>query len=55
MNKFPKRHMLCHGIQLNHDTKEMNLILIMCMDILSELAWRVRKMKEENAQIVIDL
>ena len=55
MNKFPKRHMLCHGIQLNHNTKEMNLILIMCMDILSELSWRVRKMKEENAQIVIDL
>lgn len=55
MDKYPKRHMLCHGIQLNHDTKEMNLILIMCMDILSELAWRVKKMKEENAQIVIDL
>lgn len=55
MELYPKRHMLCHGIQLNHDTKEMNLILIMCMDILSELAWRVRKMKEENAKIVIDL
>lgn len=55
MELYPKRHMLCHGIQLNHDTKEMNLILIMCMDILSELAWRVKKMKEENTQIVIDL
>ena len=55
MELYPKRHMLCHGIQLNHDTKEMNLILIMCMDILSELACRVKKMKEENTQIVIDL
>lgn len=55
MDMYPKRHMLCHGIQLNHDTKEMNLILIMCMDIISELAWRVKKMKEENVQIVIDL
>lgn len=55
MEKFPKRHMMCHGIQLNHNTKEMNLILIMCMDIISELAWRVKRMKEENVQIVIDL
>lgn len=55
MDMYPKRHMLCHGIQLNHDTKEMNLVLIMCMDILSELAWRVKKMKDENTQIVIDL
>ena len=55
MDKLPKRHMICHGIQTNHNTREMNLILIMCMDILSELAWRVRRMKEENRQIVIEL
>lgn len=55
MNAYPKRHMICHGIQVNHDTREMNLILIMCMDILSELAWRVRKIEEEKRQIIISL
>lgn len=53
MEEQPKRHMICHGIQTNYNTKEMNLKLIMCMDILSELAWRVKKMKEENIQIDI--
>ena len=55
ISEYPKRHPMCHGSQLNFDTKEMNLKLIMCMQILCELAWNVRCMKEENAQVVIDV
>lgn len=54
MDEFPKRHMICHGIQTNFDTMEMSLKMILCMDILAELAWRIQKMKEENYQMVID-
>ena len=53
MSKYPQRNMICHGKQLNYNTKEMNLKLILCMDIIAELAWRIRKMKEEN--LVVDV
>ena len=48
--------MICHGKQTNYNTKEMNLKLILCLDIILELAWRIHKMKEENSVIdyVID-
>ncbi len=48
MLEQPKRHMICHGIQTNYNTKEMNLKLIMCMDIISELAWRTKELEEEK-------
>ncbi len=54
MDQHPKRHMICHGIQTNHDTREKSIELIICMDILIELAWQIQKMKEENHQMVID-
>lgn len=41
--QYPKRHMICHGIQTNYATKEMCLKLIICLDILAELAWRSSK------------
>lgn len=50
----PNRNMICHGKQTNYNTKEMNLKLIMCMDIIAELAWRVEEMKEEHSESVID-
>lgn len=43
----PNRNLICHGKQTNYNTKEMNLKLILCMDIIAELAWRVKNMKEE--------
>lgn len=46
----PQRHMICHGKQTNYNTKEMNLKLILCMDIIAELAWRVKNMKEEYSE-----
>lgn len=54
MDQHPKRHMICHGIQTNHDTREMSIELVFCLDILVELAWRIQKMREENKQMVID-
>lgn len=54
MDQHPKRHMICHGIQTNHDTREMSIELIICIDILVELAYRIQKMREENKQMVID-
>ena len=54
MDQHPKRHMICHGIQTNHDTREMSIELVFCIDILVELAWRIQKMREENKQMVID-
>lgn len=51
----PNRNMICHGKQTNYNTKEMNLKLILCMDIIAELAWRVKKMQEEYSEIVIDV
>lgn len=52
MENHPQRHMICHGKQTNYNTKEMNLKLILCIDIILELAWRIRKMKEET--LIID-
>lgn len=46
----PQRHMICHGKQTNYNTKEMNLKLILCMDIIAELAWRVKNMKKEYSE-----
>lgn len=40
----PQRHPMCHGNQLNYNTPEMNLQWILRMDILSELAYRVKEM-----------
>lgn len=51
MKEYPQRNMICHGKQTNYNTKEMNLKLILCMNILLELAWRIRKMKEEASII----
>lgn len=51
----PNRNMICHGKQTNYNTKEMNLKLIMYMDIISELAWRVKEMKEEYSEAIIDV
>lgn len=51
----PNRNMICHGKQTNYNTKEMNLKLILCMDIIVELAWRVKEMQEEYSEIVIDV
>lgn len=51
----PQRHMICHGKQTNYNTKEMNLKLIMCMDIIADLAWRVKNMKEEYLEAFIDV
>lgn len=51
----PQRHMICHGKQTNYNTKEMNLKLILCMDIIAELAWRVKQMKEGCSDVVIDV
>lgn len=51
----PQRHMICHGKQTNYNTKEMNLKLILCMDIITELAWGIRKMREECSEVVIDV
>lgn len=50
----PNRNLICHGKQTNYNTKEMNLKLIMCMDIISELAWRVKNMKEEYSEMIIE-
>lgn len=44
----PQRHPMCHGEQTNYGTQEMNLKLVMCMDILAELAWRIQDMKAEK-------
>lgn len=54
MDQHPKRHMICHGIQTNYDTREMSIELVICIDILVELAYRIQKMREENKQMVID-
>lgn len=54
MKESPQRHMICHGKQTNYNTREMNLKLILCMDIISELAWRIRKMKEESMGLIAD-
>ena len=51
----PQRHMICHGKQTNYNTKEMNMKLIFCMDIIAELAWRVKQMKEVYSEVVIDV
>ena len=51
----PQRHMICHGKQTNYNTKEMNMKLILCMDIIAELAWRVKQMKEVYSEVVIDV
>lgn len=53
MAEYPQRHMICHGKQTNYNTKEMNLKLILCMDIISELAWRIHKIKDER--LVVDV
>ncbi len=55
MEEYPKRHMICHGIQTNYDTRKMSLKLILCIDILTELAFRVGKMKETAQQVIIDI
>lgn len=55
MEEHPKRHMICHGVQTNFDTKEMSLKIILCMDILTELALRIEKMKEDSKQVIIDV
>lgn len=55
MDVHPKRHMICHGIQTNFNTKEMSLKIILCMDILAELALRIEKMKEDSKQVIIDV
>lgn len=54
MENQPKRHMICHGIQTNYNTKEMNLKQIICLDILTELAWRVKQMKTDEEAIVVE-
>ena len=51
MSKQPKRHMIGHGIQTNYNTKEMNLKLILCMDIITELAWKIKE-QDENSNVV---
>ncbi len=51
----PQRHMICHGKQTNYNTKEMNLKLILCMDIITKIAWRVKSMKEECSKTIIDV
>ncbi len=51
----PNRNMICHGEQTNYNTKEMNLKLILCMDIIVELAWRVKNMREEYSEAIIDV
>lgn len=50
----PNRNLICHGKQTNYNTKEMNLKLIMCMDIIAELAWRIKEMKEDSG-IAVDM
>lgn len=55
MNKFPKRHMICHGIQTNFNKKEMSLKIILCMGILAELALRIEKMIDDKQQVIIDI
>lgn len=50
----PNRNLICHGKQTNYNTKEMNIKLILCMDIITELAWRVKKIKEES-EVVVDM
>ena len=52
MNEYPKRHMICHGIQTNFNTKEMSLKIILCLDILAELALRA---KRNVSQEIIDI
>lgn len=51
----PNRNLICHGKQTNYNTKEMNIKLILCMDIIAELAWRVKNMKEEYSEASIDV
>lgn len=51
----PNRNLICHGKQTNYNTKEMNIKLILCMDIIAELAWRVKNMKEEYSEAIIDV
>lgn len=53
MDTQPKRHMICHGIQTNYNTKEMSLKQIICLDILAELAWRVKQMKADEEAIIV--
>lgn len=48
METQPMRHKICHGEQVNFNTKEMNLKMIMCMDIIAELGYRVEEMKEQQ-------
>lgn len=47
--------MICHGVQTNFDTKEMSLKIILCMDILMELAVRIEQMKKESQRVIIDV
>lgn len=51
----PNRNMICHGKQTNYNTKEMNVKLILYMDIIADLAWRVKDMKEEYSGMIIDV
>ena len=54
MLEHPKRHKISHGIQLNYNAKEMNLKLTMCLQILAELAWRVKCKQQISAPAVIE-
>ncbi len=54
METQPKRPLICHGIQTNYNNQEMVMKLILCLDILVELAWRVKKMREES-EVIIDI
>lgn len=55
MEEQPKRHMICHGIQTNFDTMEMSLKIILCMEILTELALRIEKKIKDEQQVIIDI
>lgn len=54
MEEQPKRHLILHGIQTNFNTKEMNLKQIICIDILTELAWQIERMKENSTIIEVE-
>lgn len=54
MSDHPMRHKICHGIQTNYNTKEMNLKQIICLDILAELAWRIKQMNADEEAIVVE-
>lgn len=51
----PQRNKICHGEQINFNTKEMNLKLLLSMEILLELAAHTKRMYSSENEEIIDM